>query len=201
MKFNFISYYLIDKSNYEISSTQGTLFYCSEENKACDEINKIGYYVVDKNTIYTCKLDNVNGFYCIKENLTKDDNQCDEQHIGKLYSKNSSDIISLCLNYDDDTSSLQPEAISVDLTNNNISENYIIKKNSDNIFNLDEGENYALINIKNKVITLNPNYKNGLKNVYIDKSTYKVVEKSETVNLEPRNILEINCVNAKCSDN
>lgn len=209
------SYYLVDPSNYEVIpnnnyNDSGSLYYCKGETVTCTEQLNIGYYVVDKETIYTCE-DKGNGLTCKRNRLTYDASKiCKNkpENVGKLFlaSEDTTDI-SICLNGDNDDEG------SVVLNTSN-SGDYLISKNSDpsiNVFGITgSNEKYAIININDKVVTLKSNYKNNLKYVYVNDKTNKIMEKgdktypivegSTTGEIDKDKIKELLCTGGKCKD-
>jgi hypothetical protein len=196
------TYYLIDKSdNYHVLEDGiGSLYYCTTEGQNCSEIREVGYYVIDESLgYYVCQAlsDEIS---CHKASFGS---TCESLNdVGKIiYASNK---ISLCLNYNEGAT-IQP---SIELNASN-SGNYVLPRGNDNVFGLEENQ-YAIINVKDRIISLNNNYQNKLKYVYANtESNYKIIEKGDTCpktktanptwNLEK--IMEMTCDQGKCTDN
>jgi len=195
-------YYLVDKEDeYAIINeinTNGNLYYCEEESKPCTEKEDVGYYVIDEDTVYTCKKSN-NLIKCILGSIDRNIKCASNEDIGKLII-NSQSNISICLNYVENTSYI------TELNNEN-SGNYIISKNpSNDIFIVETGYSFAIISINNNVITLKTDYNNKFKYTYVDvslnnASTYKILLKGDTCPDSNSNILELECNNTNCKSN
>ncbi|KAG4102880.1 hypothetical protein H8356DRAFT_1271582 [Neocallimastix lanati (nom. inval.)] len=183
------SYYLVhEKTLNNITTGSGLLYYCKTE-KECIQITETGYYIVDKDTIY----------FCSNTTCRKDDTVgvCDSNAIGRIVYKDNK--LSICLD----------GKISVDILKSN-NGNYMVtgsgrKSNSDNgssnseedILFASNGE-YAIISIKDQIITLNSKYNNNMKYVYVNSSSgnQKVMEKSDTCpmnNNKITDVLEFEC--------
>eukprot|EP00833_Pecoramyces_ruminatium_P006858 jgi/Orpsp1_1/1180890/evm.model.c7180000075024.2 len=139
------NYYLVDKIDFTVvkEGSTGSLYYCETEDEACSMIYDIGLFIIDQNKGYACKI--LGGeLTCEVINITE--NTCaSASDVGKVFY--DSNKISICLNYD-------TKAYAVELNSTN-SGNYILEKDAENVFGLQSGSNYALINIKDKIITLN----------------------------------------------
>lgn len=195
----------IDYSPITTTNTEGTLYYCKGEPVQCNEIEDIGYYIVDKDNYYTCQ-NGINGFACIKSDPISE-GVCKSQsdNIGKLVVSPTDHLtISLCLN---DSNS---DKAAVDLNGSN-SGDYLISKNIDSTINVfgitGNNEKYAIITIKDKIITLNSAYSNNLKYVYALDESRKVMKKNDgscpkdaSGVIEENKILEVFCTKGKCKD-
>jgi len=137
------SYYLVNKANmYAITNSDNmTLYYCNNEKVACEEVIEPGYYIVNKEIVFKCRM---NGLVNQCSKFKIEENECTEDTIGKLYSATQSSIISLCLNVEGTIKSF------VDLNKAN-SGDYIVSRGEDNIFGL---VNYGLLRVEDKKITL-----------------------------------------------
>eukprot|EP00833_Pecoramyces_ruminatium_P013887 jgi/Orpsp1_1/1187919/evm.model.d7180000061158.1 len=174
----------------------GSLYYCATEGQNCNEILDLGYYIIDETLGYVCQS--------ISEEVScrniEIGTTCESANdVGKIiYASNK---ISLCLNYVAGAAN----QLSIELNATN-SGNYILPKNNDNIFGL-SSDQYALINVNDKVITLNKKYDNKLKFVYANTDSNKIIEKGDTCpktkDATPKwndeKILEMNCVEGKCT--
>lgn len=142
------TYYLVDKTDYTLleEGSSGSLFYCENEGEACSMIYDIGLFIVDQTSGYACKL---LGSELTCEMISIGDNTCASvSDIGKVFY--ASNKLSICVNY----STGDSKAYSVELNSTN-SGNYMLAKGSDDIFGLGSSTNYALVSIKDKIITLN----------------------------------------------
>lgn len=190
------SYYLVNKANmYAITNSDNmTLYYCNNEKVACEEVIEPGYYIVNKEIVFKCRM---NGLVNQCSKFKIEENECTEDTIGKLYSATQSSIISLCLNVEGTIKSF------VDLNKAN-SGDYIVSRGEDNIFGL---VNYGLLRVEDKKITLDAEYNNGLKYVFVNKlKNYRVMVKGETCPmtgspniLDRMNILEFMCSKGLCT--
>jgi len=190
------SYYLVhEKTLNNIATGSGLLYYCKTE-KECIQITETGYYIVDKDTIY----------FCSNTTCRKDDTVgvCDSNAIGRIVYKDNK--LSICLD----------GKISVDILKSN-NGNYMVtgsgrKGNSDNGSSNSEEDTlftskgkFAIISIKDQVITLNSKYNNNVKYVYVNNSSsgnLKVIEKGDTCPMEDNkitNVLEFECNNGVCT--
>jgi hypothetical protein len=195
-------YYLVSKEeNYALGEDHGALFYCDPEKQKpiCTEIFDVGYYIKDKEAIFSCKAGN-NGLDCSLNKLTDENNACNTNSIGKPFLNQNK--LALCLDYDEGATT----AYAIDLTPTT-SGNYLIKKDSSNLFDIPSDRDYAIVSVKEKIITINLNYTNKLKYVYANKDAkMKLLEKGDTCPksnsaLDETKILELNCVNSKCTTN
>lgn len=182
-----------DYSLITTSGTDGTLFYCKGETVQCTEMKNPGYYVVDKNTVYTCQNKN-NAIKCQKDKVSE--TECSAANIGRLFEDENS--ISLCLDND----------IKFDISSST-SVNYLVAKNSNSIYNIfgitKNNEKYAIVNIKDNVVTLNSDYDNKHKYVYALKESRKILEKGDTCPKEndvcdESKILEVLCTKGTCKE-
>jgi len=197
------NYYLVSSKDLSLTEEgeSGILYYCTGEKVECERQNDIGYYVIDKETVYTCQEDGI-GITCKRSTVTLE--TCSNaRHIGKLFSSSTDTTISLCLNYD-------TEASTIVLDGSNTG-NYLVYKNVDpkaNVFGIHGvNEAYAIIGIQDKVVRLNSTYSNGLKYVYADSSTNRIMEKGDKnypkvtgSSGEPNEdlIMELLCNNGHC---
>lgn len=183
-------YYLVDKEDYSISKDEGNLFYCQSEDTACTELYDIGYFVMDKDTIYSCR-EGRNGIECSRSEVTEQDDTCNAASIGKIFLNQGK--LSICLNYDNE----KDYFVELNVSN---SGNYIIGKDSSNLFGL-SNEKYAIVNIKDKIVTIHRTYQNNLKYVYANMSNkLKIFEKGDTCPTDISNLLELDCFEGKCKD-
>lgn len=149
------SYYLVDPLDYELTDI-GKLFQCVRENEPCQEVSKVGYYVVDETRSYSCQESGV-GLECSKIKTVATCNVATD--IGKVVYANGKFSICLAISGED--------KISVDLGSNSDGD-YLLGKNEDaNIFGMGESDDYAIVTISDKVVTLNSTCK------YIKKIKYK----------------------------
>lgn len=131
----------------------GSLYYCTTEGQNCSEIREVGYYVIDESLgYYVCQAlsDEIS---CHKASFGS---TCESLNdVGKIiYASNK---ISLCLNYNEGAT-IQP---SIELNASN-SGNYVLPRGNDNVFGLEENQ-YAIINVKDRIISLNNNCKLSFK--------------------------------------
>jgi len=188
------SYYLINSEKNTIvkyGNEEGNLFYCENENEKCKQINNVGYYIDDYDTIYACSIYNTK-LLCKIDNYSND---CNDETIGNIIYNDQK--FSICLN----------SGLTVNLNENN-NGNYILNKGHGNIFiNSDDEMNYALININEKDIILNTK---GLKYVYIYKSVnenHKIMKNTDTCPEDDNGIIkneifELICnKEGKCKEN
>lgn len=151
------NYYLVDKNDFTVvkEGSTGSLYYCETEDEACSMIYDIGLFIIDQNKGYACKI--LGGeLTCEVINITE--NTCaSASDVGKVFY--DSNKISICLNYD-------TKAYAVELNSTN-SGNYILEKDAENVFGLQSGSNYALINIKDKIITLNTKCKLNRRHLFL----------------------------------
>jgi len=177
------NYYLVDTETNTLlsgSGVEGSLYHCEEEKKACTQIIKTGYYVVDEETLYSCQDSTCQ--------MAEYVDSCTDETTGRV--RFHEDKFYICL----------VDTVGVELTVANNGD-YIVQASTGNIF---ASTNYALINIKEHVVTLNNDYKNDLKYVYVNKSTagnYKVMKKGDTCPKtanELADIMEFKCSNSQC---
>jgi len=138
------TYYLADSSSYALVDDFGLLYYCESEGTPCLAIREVGHYIISETVGYSCKYQ---GDEVICEKTIIGSACASQQDIGKVFLANGK--LSLCLNYDAN----ETKEYSVELNTNN-SGKYVIAKGSNDIFGL-ESNNYAIINITDKIITLN----------------------------------------------
>lgn len=205
------TYNLVNKSNYSIIKDEddlkeGTLFYCTGDSVQCSEVIDVGYYIVDSSTVYTCQ-DIGDGLKCTKGGIDENITGCDLSHVGELFLDNN--VISLCLSY----MGSPVKAISIALNNSN-SGTYLLEKNADpakNVFGITGGsDKYAIVKVKDKIVTLFSTYDNQLKYVYGNMVSGKVMKREEKTcptktganagELDTNNILELFCTGGKCKD-
>jgi len=170
------NYYLVDKSTYEIiDAGSGALYYCTTENEACTEIHDIGYFIVNRKLGYSCEKAG-DLLSCTKLTTTGEgDSEAFKSTCGSpgdiIYTAASNKIF-LC--FSDNTS-----PITVELNSAN-SGDYALPKGDTSVFGLGNDE-YAIITIKDKNVTLNSSYNKELKYVYANKkASYKVIGKDDT---------------------
>ncbi|ORY32027.1 hypothetical protein LY90DRAFT_626702 [Neocallimastix californiae] len=176
-------YYLVSKEeNYALGEDHGALFYCDPEKQKpiCTEIFDVGYYIKDKEAIFSCKAGS-NGLDCTLNKLTEENNACNANSIGKPFLNQNK--LALCLDYDEGATT----AYAIDLTPTT-SGNYLIKKDSSNLFDIPSNWDYAIYVYANKDAKM------------------KLLEKGDTCPksnsaLDQTKILELNCVNSKCTTN
>lgn len=186
---------------------EGNLFYCSGDPVSCNEVTEVGYYVVDASTVYTCK-DIGAGLTCTKEAIDETITSCDAASVGKLFmdSTGGSNNINLCLsNLGSPTK--KPLSITLSIGSSGI---YLLEKNADaaaNVFGITgSNDQYAIVKVKDKVVTLHSTYDSGLKYVYVNAVTSKVMERGDktcppktgTTEPDEDNILELSCSKGKC---
>jgi len=144
---NLNTYYLVNKSrNYAVIEDTGSLFYCTTENTPCQEIRNIGYYIVNENYIYTCKEYDTE-VECSREDIPSQESITTCSAVGKLY-KNSNKLY-MCVFTN----------TSLELNTISSNGNYVIEKDTDNVFGLSGTETHAIVNIQDKRITLNADCK------------------------------------------
>jgi len=206
----------VDKNDYSILISDynipGKLYYCSastgaDEKVECAEVTDIGYFAVDKDTVYTCQ-DDGEGQYCTRGKVTL--TTCSStSSIGKLFMAAQATSISFCLNYDPSLEENKRSSI-VEL-NGSKNGNFLVYRNSDpkaNVFGMSStNENYAIVNVQDGKVLLNNTYDNGLKYTYVnieknevmvkgDKTTYPIVSGSSELN--ENMVLELICDGGKC---
>lgn len=140
-------YYLIQKPEYTVIEEEyekGTLFLCSNENEACQEVNQVGYFVIDKTAIFSCSFNEESiEIECEKYSLSDSESlTCYDENLGKILTNNSKFFI--CV-----TNS--GTAIELNITN---AGNYILAKNDEDIFGIG-AKTYAIVNVNEHTITLN----------------------------------------------
>ncbi|ORY26729.1 hypothetical protein LY90DRAFT_628881 [Neocallimastix californiae] len=189
------SYYLVHKKTLNIiTNGYGFLYFCKTE-KDCTQITETGYYIIDKDTVYFCSNTS-----CRKDNTV---DECDNNGLGRIVYKDNK--LSICLN----------GVTAVDIVKSN-NGNYMVTgsgtdSNSDNgsgnseedILFASKGK-FAIITIKDQIITLNSKYNNNMKYVYVNSSgNQKVMEKGNTC---PKNgslisdVLEFECNRGICTE-
>ena len=153
--------------------------------------------MIDAKTVYTCQ-DKGSGVRC-KKGEVPIGTECTASNISQLFVNN--EVISFCL---DTTTNGK-----IDLTGAN-NGNYLVTKNSNpaiDVFGITGiNENYAIVSIQDKIITLNVTYTNNLKYVYANKEKVKIMEHGDksTVPLTASNeldedkILELLCKDGRC---
>jgi len=116
------------------------LFYCEGDN--CIEQSTVGYYVNDKDDVYSCKTSG-SEVKCSEVNI---ETSCTSQTIGKIFYENSSEIkYYVCLDYDG------TNAISVELNENG--GDYITGYSEDNAYGLTSNQ-YAVVEINKTSVKL-----------------------------------------------
>eukprot|EP00833_Pecoramyces_ruminatium_P009496 jgi/Orpsp1_1/1183528/evm.model.c7180000085611.1 len=143
---NINTYYFANKSmDYAlVEDDVGSLFLCTTENSPCQEIRGIGYYIIDESSFYTCK-EYDGEVECVREEAPSKDTIATCDTVGKLY-KNSNKLY-MCV--------FENSSIELNVVASN--GNYIIEKDTDNVFGLSSATPYAIVNIQDKKITLNAN--------------------------------------------
>jgi len=196
------TYYLINE-NGDISDEEGIVHHCIEDESgvSCTKQNDIGYYVINKDTIYTCKK-NKEVIICTIGNINN--NVCNEENIGKLFL--SGNKIFICLNY-------KSKAYSIELSKNSAGEYIVYKSTTSNeLFGTNDENPYALISINENFVLLNTEYARNMKYIYINKdesnesSIFKIMKKGESCPklsensqvINENNILELQCNEGKC---
>ncbi|KAL6611167.1 hypothetical protein U3516DRAFT_551614 [Neocallimastix sp. 'constans'] len=201
------TYYLVNKNNknsiIKNNGINGNLYYCKEEKVPCNEINELGYIVIDINNVYTCALYG-SEIKCSKGAISA--TECNENNIGKLFLLNEK--INICLIY------YGSNSFSIEINNANTGEYVVYKSDtSNNLFGTSNEKPYAIISINDKSILLNKKYSNGLKYTYVNKdgssvsSMYKVMTKGDacpkTTGANPiindASILELECTEGLCN--
>jgi len=146
-------YYLVKKPEYELIEEEyekGSLFFCASEGSACQEIHQVGYYVIDKETIFSCSKTAADiEVTCEKFSITESESPtCSEDTLGKILANGGK--FYFCL-----TNS--GNALELSMSNTG---NYALSKNDEDLFSLDS-KHYAIININENIITLNDKCKFG----------------------------------------
>lgn len=197
---------MVNQENYSIVTEKegvtGTLYFCQQEGTACTEIKTVGYYVVDKNLVFTCE-DKGSGVICSKGSVSHIACESEATSIGKLFLKEAeSTTVSICLNSD--------TGGAVEL-NGQANGDYLISKNNDptvDVFGITgNNEKYAIVTIKDKMVTLNATYKNNLKYVYALKESSKIMKKgdkcpanADNTGIDKTKIKEVFCTGGKCKE-
>lgn len=189
----------MNKDNYSLAEDEGSLFLCKNEGTACSEIFETGYFAIDKNTIYTCKEAQDGGMECSKSEIAESENACNSSTVGKIFL--NQEKLSICFAYE---SGGTPKEYSIELNVAN-SGDYIIHKDATNLFGLSSQQDYAIVSVKDRIVTINKNYDNELKYVYANKSgKMKLIKKGDTCppktggGFDTDNIMELNCTEGKC---
>jgi len=178
----------------EVTSTSpGYLFYCNSDNSDCSLVKNIGYYINDRNNIYSCSAYD-SEVKCIKSEA---ESSCNTNTIGKIIfeeNKNRRDDqekFSICLNYEDS------KDYKVPLTQE--AGNYVVFYKEDNILGLSSNE-YGIVEVKQNSVEFN-NYESSMKYTYANKqSNYKVLNKGDNCPTDlNNNLLEYKCNKGICT--
>jgi len=159
-----------DKSalNPNDDSSPAYLFYC--EGDECINKTFIGYYINDKDNIYSCKANSEFGseVRCSKDIIGK---SCTEKTVGKVFYEEDEDSkvkYSICLDYNG------IDAVSTELSDK--AGVYLVGYSDNNVYGLISGQ-YAMVEVNETSVTLYNNYANY---IYVDKtSKNKILRKGE----------------------
>jgi len=140
----------MDKTTQLLQSPgkKGYLYYCEKAATTCSAIDTTGYYL-DEENVYTCQFKDDLDLKCKVD--AKPRSKCNRTSVGKLgLDRDDLTKLNICLSYD----SVNNNVITAKLSDT--SSNYLLNYDANNnIFNLKDTTEYALISANNSSITLN----------------------------------------------